>query len=69
MDVILTISFKVTVEIEVRKHVLHSETRCIGFGKYTLYALSFIHCHEMRSVFDVVFLKLLVALFYAARSS
>ena len=35
MDVILTISFKVTAEIEIRKHVLHrtSQTRCIGFLK------------------------------------
>ena len=56
MDVILTISFKVTAEIEIRKHVLHrtSHTRCIGFVKHTMYVLLFIHCHEMRSVFVVV---------------
>ena len=55
MGVILTISFKVTAEIET--YVLHrtSQTRCIGFVKHRMYVLSFIHCHEMRSVFVVVF--------------
>ena len=54
MDVILTISFKVTAEIET--YVLHrtSQTRCIGFVKHRMYVLSVIHCHEMRSVFVVV---------------
>ena len=75
MDVILTISFKITAEIEIRKHVLRrtsqrsSQTRCIGFVKHTMYVLSFIHCREMRSVFVVVCFKLSLAPFYAARSS
>ena len=40
-----TISFKITAEIEVRKHMfcLTSQTSCIGsVGKM------FFHCHEMR---------------------
>ena len=73
MGVILTISFKVTAEIET--YVLHrtSQTRCIGFVKHRMYVLSFIHCHEMRSVLVVFFFnnkkKRVIAPFYAARSS
>ena len=50
MDVILTIGFKITAEMEIRKHtvyVLHptSQTRHIGFVKHVLL---FIHCqYEM----------------------
>ena len=74
MDVILTISFKITAEIEIRKHVLRrtsqrsSQTRCIGFVKHTMYVLSFIHCHEMRLHFFCFFL-LTVNSSIVARSS
>ena len=50
MDVILTIGFKITAEIEIRKHTVYvlrptSQTRRIGFVKHVLL---FIHCqHEM----------------------
>ena len=49
IDVILTISFKITAEIEIRKH--------IGFASYfadevyrlcKAYVILFIRCHEMR---------------------
>ena len=45
MDVIWTISFKITAEIEIRKHMfcLTSQTSCIGsVGQM------FFYCHEMR---------------------
>ena len=50
MDVILTISFKITAEIEITKHmfcVLLDEDvyrRFVKFVKHN-YVLSFIHCH------------------------
>ena len=50
MDVILTIGFKITAEIEIRKHTVYVlrptlQTRRIGFVKHVLL---FIHCqHEM----------------------
>ena len=53
MDVILTFSFKITAEIEIRKHVLRptSLTRCIGFVKHILF-YSFV---AMKCVYIVFF--------------
>ena len=47
MDVILTISFKITAEIEIRRHIFCVLLR----GVSALYSIcfSFIHCHEMPS--------------------
>ena len=47
MDVILTISFKITAEIEIRRHMFCVLLR----GVSALYSIcfSFIHCHEMPS--------------------
>ena len=60
MDVILTISFKITAEIDIRKHVLPptSLTRCIGFVEHTLF-YSFV---AMKCV-DIVFLLSIARLF------
>ena len=60
MDVILTISFKITAEIDIRKHVLPptSLTRCIAFVKHTLF-YSFV---AMKCV-DIVFLLSIARLF------
>ena len=65
MDVILTISFKITAEIEIRKHVLPptSLTRCIGFVKHTLF-YSFV---AMKCV-DIVFLLSIARLFAGGSS-
>ena len=47
MDVILTISFKIKAEIEIRTFLRPtSQTRCIGSVKH--YVFTFVHCHEMR---------------------
>ena len=51
MDVILSLSFKMTTEIEIRKHKLMfcvllrttSRRSCVGFVSHM-----FFHCHEMR---------------------
>ena len=45
MDVILTISFKITAEIEIRTHMFCVLHVCVS----ALYSIcfSFIHCHEM----------------------
>ena len=51
MDVILTIGFKITTEMEIRKHTVYvlrptSQMRRIGFVKQ--FVLLFIHCqYEM----------------------
>ena len=47
MDVILGISFKITAEIEIRKHKLMSvrptsRKSCVGFVSHM-----FFHCHEI----------------------
>ena len=51
MDVILTISFKITAEIEITKHMFcvllcrrGSVSSFVKFVKHN-YVLSFIHCH------------------------
>ena len=48
MDVILSVSFKMTAEIEIRKHKLMylrppSRRRCVGYVSHM-----FFHCHEIR---------------------
>ena len=47
VDVILTISFKIAAEIEIRRHMFCVLLR----GVSALYSIcfSFIHCHEMPS--------------------
>ena len=50
MDVILTFSFKLTVEIEMTKRFVSyfaDEGMSRRFLKHN-YVLSFIHCHRMR---------------------
>ena len=46
MDVILSISFKITAEIEIRKHKLMF---CVLFcgGVVDFVSHMFFHCHEM----------------------
>ena len=53
MDVILTISFKITAEIEMTKHML-CVLLCTRFVKHN-FVLSFIHCHGICVY--IVFLK------------
>ena len=58
-DVILTISFKITAEIEVTKHML-CVLLCTRFVKHN-FVLSFIHCHGI-CVYIVFFLLLIARL-------
>ena len=59
MDVILTISFKITAEIEVTKHML-CVLLCTRFVKHN-FVLSFIHCNGI-CVYIVFFLLLIARL-------
>ena len=67
MDVILTISLKITAEIEITKHtfcvLLCSRERVSAFWKDN-YVLSFIHCHG-KCVY-IAFLLLLARLMWLA---
>ena len=50
MDVILSISFKITAEIEIRKHKLMFCVLFRGGVVSTMYRIiMFFHCHEMYS--------------------
>ena len=65
MDVILTISFKITAEIEVTKHML-CVLLCTRFVKHN-FVLSFIHCNGICVY--IVFFFTVNSSVNAARSS
>ena len=48
MDAILTISFKITAEIEIRKHIFASFFADKVYRLCKAYVILFIRCHEMH---------------------